>query len=280
MNCSTHNRSFGLRALGLALALLWVTALPAAAQRFITVASTTSTQDSGLFGYLLPIFKAKTGIDVHVVAVGTGQAIKLAEKGDCDVLFVHDTPSELKFMAAGWGLDRRQVMYNDFVVVGPASDPAGIAGAKETAAAFRTIAGKKAPFVSRGDDSGTNKAELRHWKDAGTDVKKASGTWYRDLGQGMGPTLNTAAGMGAYTLTDRGTWLHFKNRKDLKILVEGDPKLFNQYGIMLVNPAKYPHVKKEDGMAFINWVTSPEGQQTIANYKIDGGQLFFPNYKQ
>ncbi len=264
----------------LALALLGVTALPAAAQRFITVASTTSTQDSGLFGYLLPIFKQKSGIDVHVVAVGTGQAIKIAEKGDCDVLFVHDTPSELKFMAAGGGLDRRQVMYNDFVVLGPGADPAGIAGGKDTAAAFKTIAAKKLPFVSRGDDSGTNKAELRFWQATGVDVKQASGTWYKDTGQGMGPTLNTAAAMDGYTFADRGTWLSFKNRRNLKIVVEGDPKLFNQYGIMLVNPAQHPHVKQEDGMAFIAFVTSPEGQQVIANYKINGDQLFFPNYKR
>jgi tungstate transport system substrate-binding protein len=280
MNSPLDARRSGLRALGMALTLLLVTALPAAAQRFITVASTTSTENSGLFGFMLPKFKAKTGIDVHVVAKGTGQAINIAQKGDCDVLFVHDTPSELKFMAAGWGLDRRQVMYNDFVVVGPASDPAGVAGGNDTEAAFNKIAGKKIPFVSRGDDSGTHKAELRFWKDAGIDVKKASGSWYREAGQGMGETLNTAAAMDGYSLTDRGTWLSFKNRQNLKIVVEGDPKLFNQYGIMLVNPAQHPHVKKEDGMAFINWLTSPDGQQVIADYKIDGKQLFFPNYKK
>jgi tungstate transport system substrate-binding protein len=286
MKVPAHIRRSLLSALAPAAALLLVgapqlfTAPTAAAQRFITVASTTSTQNSGLFEFMLPKFKARTGIEVRVVAVGTGQAIKLAEKGDADVLFVHDTPSELKFMAAGGGLDRREVMYNDFVVVGPGSDPAGVAGGKDTEAAFMKIAAKQVPFVSRGDDSGTNKAELRFWQDAGIDVKKASGGWYRESGQGMGATLNTAAAMDGYSLTDRGTWLSFKNRKSLKIVVEGDPKLFNQYGIMLVNPAKHPHVKKEDGMAFVNWVTSPEGQQVIANYKINGDQLFFPNYKK
>ncbi|HEX7929106.1 MAG TPA: substrate-binding domain-containing protein [bacterium] len=264
----------------LAAATILALALPAAAQRTITVASTTSTQNSGLFEYLLPKFQAKTGIAVKVVAVGTGQAIKMAEKGDADVLFVHDAPSELKFMAEGWGLDRREVMYNDFIVVGPKSDPAGVKGMKDTAAAFKKIAEKHAPFLSRGDDSGTHKAELRFWKDDGIDVKKATGGWYREAGQGMGATLNMASASDGYCLTDRGTWLSFKNRKDLIISVEGDPKLFNQYGIMLVNPAKWPHVKKDDGMAFINWVTSAEGQKAIAGYLIDGQQLFFPNYKK
>ena len=248
-----------------------------AADKFITVASTTSTQNSGLFEYILPKFKAKTGIDVHVVAQGTGQALKTGERGDADVVFVHDRASELKFVKAGYGVDRHEVMYNDFVVVGPKADPAGIKGTKDAVAAFKKIAADKAPFASRGDDSGTNKAELRLWKAAGIDVKKASGTWYRETGSGMGATLNTSAAMNAYTLTDRGTWLSFKNRRDLVIVVQGDNRLFNQYGVMLVNPAKHPHVKKAEGLAFINWLISPEGQKIIADYKIGGEQLFFPN---
>jgi tungstate transport system substrate-binding protein len=251
-----------------------------AAARFITVASTTSTEQSGLFGYILPIFKAKTGIDVHVIAQGTGQALRTGERGDADVVFVHDTASELKFVKAGFGVNRHEVMYNDFVLVGPKSDPAGIKGGHDIVAAFKAISAKAAPFASRGDDSGTNKAELRLWKDAGVDVKKASGTWYRSTGSGMGPTLNTAAAMNAYTLSDRGTWLSFKNRRDLVIVVEGDKKLFNQYGVMLVNPAKHPSVKKADGQAFIDWLISPEGQKTIADYKIGGQQLFFPNARK
>jgi tungstate transport system substrate-binding protein len=249
----------------------------AAADKFITVASTTSTEQSGLFGYLLPKFKEKTGIDVHVIAQGTGQALKTGERGDADVVFVHDTASELKFVKAGFGVDRHEVMYNDFVVVGPKADPAGIKGTHDVDAAFKKIAAAKAPFASRGDDSGTNKAELRLWKAVGINTKKVSGTWYRETGSGMGPTLNTSAAMNAYTLTDRGTWLSFKNRRDLVIVVEGDKKLFNQYGVMLVNPAKHPHVKKAEGLAFINWLISPEGQKVIAGYKIGGEELFFPN---
>ena len=252
----------------------------AAADKFITVASTTSTEESGLFGFLLPKFKAKTGIDVHVVAQGTGQALKTGERGDADVVFVHDTASEKKFVAAGFGVERFEVMYNDFVVVGPKSDPAGVKGTNDVVAAFKKISASKSPFASRGDDSGTNKAELRLWKDAAIDIKQASGTWYRETGSGMGPTLNTSAAMNAYTLTDRGTWLSFKNRRDLVIVVEGDKKLFNQYGVMLVNPAKHPNVKKAEGQAFVDWLISPDGQKTIADYKINGEQLFFPNFKK
>jgi len=264
-----------------ALFLAAVAALPAqAGDRFITVASTTSTQNSGLYDYLLPIFKKKTGIDVHVVAVGTGQAIRLARHGDADVLFVHHKPSELKFVHDGYGVKRFDVMYNDFVIVGPKSDPAKVKGLHDAAQALKMIAAAKAPFASRGDDSGTNKKELELWKDAGVKVKGASGKWYRETGSGMGATLNTASGMGAYALTDRATWIKFKNKGDLRLLVEGDKRLFNQYGITLVNPAKYPHVKVKDGQAFIDYVLSKEGQATIAAYKIKGHQAFFPNAKR
>jgi tungstate transport system substrate-binding protein len=262
----------------LALIALTLTGLPAAAgDRFITVASTTSTEDSGLFGYLLPMFTETTGIEVRVVALGTGQAIKLAEHGDADVLFVHDTKSEEKFVAEGWGVVRHAVMYNDFVIVGPKADPAGIRGTEDVTAALKRIAETQAPFASRGDDSGTHKAELRLWKAAEIDVKAASGGWYRETGSGMGPTLNTAAGMGAYALADRGTWLAFKNKGDLEIVVEGDNRLFNQYGVTLVNSAKHPHVKAQDGQAFVDWLISPAGQKAIAGFKIEGQQLFFPN---
>jgi tungstate transport system substrate-binding protein len=248
-----------------------------AQQRFITVASTTSTEESGLFGYLLPPFTRATGIAVRVVAVGTGQALKIGERGDCDVVFVHDRPSELAFVARGFGIDRHDVMYNDFVLLGPKGDPAHVDGGKDAVAAFRKIATAKAPFVSRGDDSGTNKAELRLWKEAGIDPKAARGGWYRATGSGMGPTLNIAAAMDGYTLSDRGTWLSFKNKQNLKIVVEGDRRLFNQYGVMLVNPAKHPYVKQDFGRTFIDWLTSPAGQETIAGYKINGAQLFFPD---
>jgi tungstate transport system substrate-binding protein len=244
---------------------------------YITVASTTSTEQSGLFGQLLPAFTAKTGIAVRVVAVGTGQALKIGERGDCDVVFVHDTASELKFVADGYGIERHQVMYNDFVLVGPRSDPARVAGGREIVAALRKIAEAKAPFVSRGDDSGTDKAEKRLWRDAAVDVKAASGTWYRDTGSGMGPALNTAAALGAYALSDRGTWLSFENRRDLGIVVEGDRRLFNQYGVMLVNPSRHPSVKHEFGQQFIDWLVSADGQKTIADYTINGQPLFFPN---
>jgi tungstate transport system substrate-binding protein len=244
---------------------------------YITVASTTSTEQSGLFGHLLPAFTAKTGIAARVVAVGTGQALNIGERGDCDVVFVHDTASELKFVANGFGIERHPVMYNDFLLVGPRSDPAKVAGGRDIVAALRTIAEAKAPFVSRGDDSGTDKAEKRLWRDAAIDVKVASGTWYRDTGSGMGPTLNTAAALDAYALSDRGTWLSFENRRDLRIVVEGDRRLFNQYGVMLVNPARYPSVKQEFGRQFIDWLISADGQKTIAAYTINGQQLFFPN---
>jgi tungstate transport system substrate-binding protein len=244
---------------------------------FITVASTTSTEQSGLFAHLLPAFTAKAGIEVRVVAVGTGQALRLGEHGDCDVVLVHDKPSELKFVADGFGVGRREVMYNDFVLIGPKSDPAAVDGGHDIVAALAKIAAAKAGFVSRGDDSGTDKAEKRLWQEAAIDVKAVSGTWYRDTGSGMGPTLNTAAALDAYALSDRGTWLNFQNRRDLKIVIEGDQRLFNQYGVMLVNPAKHAGVKQALGRKFIDWLVSPEGQKTIAAYKIDGEQLFFAN---
>jgi tungstate transport system substrate-binding protein len=247
------------------------------AGKYILVQSTTSTENSGLFKYLLPLFTKKTGIEVRVVAVGTGQAIKNAKNGDGDVLFVHDKASEEKFVAEGWGVKRFDVMYNDFVVVGPGKDPAGIAGSKDVVAAFRRIAETKSPFASRGDDSGTHKAELRLWKSASVDAKAASGTWYREAGTGMGATINTGVGMGAYVFTDRATWSSFKNRGDYKIAVQGDNKLFNQYGIMLINPAKHPKVKQAEGKAFIDWVLSKEGQGAIRSFKINGEQQFFPN---
>jgi tungstate transport system substrate-binding protein len=252
---------------------------PAFAQeKFIVLASTTSTEDSGLFKYLLPLFKAKTGIDVRVVAQGTGQALATARKGDADVVFVHDKVAEQKFMEEGFGVDRREVMYNDFIIVGAKVDTAKINGSKDVIESLKKIAVSQSPFASRGDKSGTHAAELRYWKQAEIDPQTGKGTWYRETGSGMGPTLNTASAMGAYAFTDRGTWLSFKNRGDLGVVVEGDTKLFNQYGIMLVNPAKHAHVKKELGQAFIDWVTSAEGQSAIAAYKIEGQQLFFPNY--
>ena len=248
-----------------------------AEDKFIIVQSTTSTQNSGLFEHILPKFKEKTGIDVRVVALGTGQALKNAENGDGDVVLVHSKPDEEKFVAEGWGVKRQDVMYNDFVIVGPSADPAKIAGLKEAAAALKKIAETEAPFASRGDDSGTHKAELKLWQDAGIDPKPASGKWYLETGSGMGATLNTAVGRQAYALTDRGTWLSFANKDNLKVLVEGDPKLFNQYGVILVNPAKHPNVKAKEGQVFVDWLTGPEGQAAIASYKIDGQQLFFPN---
>jgi tungstate transport system substrate-binding protein len=252
----------------------------APAQDFVTVASTTSTEQSGLFKYLLPEARRATGIEVRVVAVGTGQALDMGRRGDADVVFVHDLAAEEKFLAEGWGVKRYPVMYNDFVVVGPKSDPAGTRG-NDVIAALRKIAAAQAPFASRADNSGTHAAELRYWKMAGIEPARMTPrpAWYRETGSGMGPTLNTASGMNAYALADRGTWLSFKNRGELVVLVEGDTKLFNQYGVMLVNPAKHPHVKKELGQKFIDWVISPAGQATIAAYKIEGEQLFFPNYK-
>jgi tungstate transport system substrate-binding protein len=252
-------------------------AMPATAQdRFITVASTTSTEQSGLFPHLLPRFTAKTGIQVRVVALGTGQALDVGRRGDCDVVFVHDPEAEQQFLAEGNSAKRKLVMYNDFVIVGPRSDPAKASG-KDVLPALRAIATAKSPFISRGDRSGTNAAELRYWKDAGLDLAAIKGDWYKEIGQGMGPTLNTASGLNAYTISDRGTWLSFRNRGELDILVEGDKRLFNQYGIMLVNPARHPHVKAADGQAFIDWVISKEGQEAIADYKIEGKQLFVPN---
>jgi tungstate transport system substrate-binding protein len=249
-----------------------------AQQKFITVASTTSTEQSGLFKHILPIFEDKTGIDVRVVAQGTGQALDTGRRGDADVVFVHAKAQEEKFIAEGHGVKRYEVMYNDFVLVGPKkSDPAKADGMQDIVAALKKIRDAKAPFASRGDRSGTHSAELRLWKLAGYDPAKDKPSWYRETGSGMGPTLNTAAGMGAYTLTDRGTWLSFKNRAPLDIVVEGDKRLFNQYGVILVNPAKHPHVKKEMGQVFIDWLISPEGQKSIADYKINGQQLFFPN---
>jgi tungstate transport system substrate-binding protein len=263
--------------LGISFAvLLSPMAWTAAQERSITVASTTSTEQSGLFGFLLPAFTAKTGIEVKVVAVGTGQALDIGRRGDADVVFVHDRVAEDKFMVEGQGVRRFDVMYNDFVVVGPKNDPAGIGGTKDVLSAFRKIAAARAPFISRGDRSGTNAAELRYWKDGGIDPASGNG-WYKEIGQGMGPALNTAAALDAYTVSDRGTWLSFKNRRDLVILVEGDNRLFNQYGVMLVNPAKHPSVKTADGQAFVDWLISPEGQAAIAGYKIDGEQLFFPD---
>jgi len=248
-------------------------------EKYITVASTTSTEQSGLFGHILPNFEKKTGIKVRVVAQGTGQALDMGRRGDADVVFVHDPAAEKKFVDEGFGVDYKQVMYNDFVLIGPKSDPAKIAGGKDILAALRKVEGTKAAFVSRADKSGTHAAELRYWKAAGVDIAAQKGPWYKETGSGMGPALNTASSMNGYILADRGTWLAFKNRGDLSILVEGDQKLFNQYGIMLVNPAKHPHVKKDLGTAFINWVVSPEGQKAIADYKVGGEQLFFPNYK-
>jgi len=253
-------------------------ALPALAQeRSITVASTTSTEQSGLFGHILPIFTREAGIVVRVVALGTGQALDVGRRGDADVVFVHDRAAEERFVAEGFGGPRRHVMFNDFVITGPAADPARIAGLGDTAEALRRIAAARAPFISRGDRSGTHAAELRLWQLAGIDPASGRGQWYREVGQGMGPALNTAAAQGAYVLADRGTWLSFRNRQDQRILIEGDTRLFNQYGVMLVNAQRHPHVKAADGQRFIDWLLSPAGQAAIASYRINGEQLFFPN---
>src|SRR5246127_1478330 len=269
-----------LRKIDLALlAMIWLA--PAHAQQAsIIVASTTSTEQSDLFGYLLPRFSEATNIAVKVVAVGTGQALDIGQRGDADVVFVHDRPAEDKFMAEGQGVKRFDVMYNDFVIVGPKVDPAHIAGDNDVVDALRKIAAAKAPFISRGDHSGTHEAELRLWKQAGIDVAAEKEGWYREIGQGMGPALNIASSSNAYLLSDRGTWLSFKNRGDLTILTEGDKRLFNQYGVMLVNPEKHPSVKAKEGQAFIDWLISPKGQKAIADYRIDGQQLFFPNADQ
>jgi tungstate transport system substrate-binding protein len=253
--------------------------LTLAEDKSILVQSTTSTQNSGLYGYLLPLFKADSGITVNVVAVGTGQAIKNAQNCDADVLLVHAKPAEEKFVADGYGVKRFDLMYNDFVIVGPASDPAGIAGGKDAAEALKTIAANKALFASRGDNSGTHKAEKALWKTAGLDPTGASGGWYRETGSGMGATLNAGVGMGAYVLTDRATWISFKNKGDFKIAVEGDKALFNQYGVILVNKDKCPTVKAELGQQFIDWLLSPKGQDAIRGFQVDGQQLFFPNAK-
>jgi len=270
-----------LKTLAAAAALVAACCGSASAQdRFITVASTTSTEQSGLFGYLLPRFTEASGIAVKVVAVGTGQALDIGRRGDADVVFVHDKPAEEKFLSEGFATTRYDVMYNDFIVVGPKADPAHISGEKDVADALRKIASAKAPFISRGDRSGTHEAELRLWKIAGIDLATAKGDWYREIGQGMGPALNMASSSNAYVLSDRGTWLSFKNKGELVILNQGDKRLFNQYGVMLVNPANHPAVKARDGQAFIDWVISPKGQETIAGYKIGGEQLFFPNADQ
>jgi tungstate transport system substrate-binding protein len=262
--------------IAVALGLLFSTSA-VAQDKSIVVASTTSTQDSGLFGYLLPLFKAKTGIDVKVVAQGTGQALDTARRGDADVVFVHARSAEEKFLAEGFGVKRYPVMYNDFVLIGPRSDPAGIKGTKDIVAALKTIKSKGIAFISRGDRSGTHIAELNLWKVAGIDIAADKGPWYKEIGQGMGAALNTASAANAYVLSDRGTWLAFKNKGDLVIEVEGDKRLFNQYGVMLVNPQKHPTVKKELGQQFVDWLISPEGQRDIAGYKINGEQLFYPD---
>lgn len=260
------------------MTLALAAATPASwAQRFITVASTTSTEQSGLFKHLLPAFQKKTGIEVRVVALGTGQALDMARRGDADVVLVHAKSAEEKFIAEGYGVKRAPVMYNDFVVVGPKSDPAKVAGSRDVVDALKKIKASSAPFVSRGDRSGTHMAEIGLWKGAGIDIDQEKGRWYRDTGQGMGPALNSASSMNAYILADRGTWLAFKNRGDLTILVEGDKRLFNQYGVILVNPEKHKHVKKDLAQTFIDWVVSPEGQKNIAGHRIGGEQLFYPN---
>jgi tungstate transport system substrate-binding protein len=246
-------------------------------ERFITVASTTSTEQSGLFGYLLPIYEKQTGVKVRVVALGTGQALDVARRGDADVVFVHAKAAEEKFLAEGHGVKRYPVMYNDFVLIGPKSDPARIGSGRDIVLALKKLEAAKAPFVSRGDRSGTHMAELALWQAAGIDINRSKGPWYRDTGQGMGPALNAAASMGAYILSDRGTWLAFRNRGDLAILVEGDKRLFNQYGAMLVNPDRHPNVKKDLGQQFIDWVISAAGQRAIADFRIGGEQLFYPN---
>jgi tungstate transport system substrate-binding protein len=262
----------------LVIALLALLSLPALAQESsITIASTTSTEQSGLFGHLLPIFTRETGIAVRVVALGTGQALDVARRGDADLVFVHDRGAEERFVADGAGGPRLHVMFNDFVLVGPAADPAGVGNLRDTNEALRRIAATRAPFISRGDRSGTHSAELRLWQQAGVDPVSGRGVWYREVGQGMGPALNTAAAQGAYVLADRGTWLAFRNRQDLRILVEGDARLFNQYGVLLVNPQRHPHVKAADAQRFIDWVVAPAGQAAIAGYRINGEQLFFPN---
>ena len=262
----------------LVAAAAWLACAAAWAQTsFIVVASTTSTEQSGLFKHLLPAFTKQTGIEVRVVALGTGQALDTARRGDADVVLVHDLEAERRFVAEGFATGRQDVMFNDFVIVGPAADPARLGGLKDVTEALRRIAAAQAPFVSRGDRSGTHAAELRLWKEAGVEIDRARSPWYRETGSGMGPALNTASGMNAYLLTDRGTWLSFRNRGELRVLLEGDRRLFNQYGVMAVNPARHPHVKAEAARRFVDWLVSPAGQKTIADYRIDGEPLFFPN---
>jgi tungstate transport system substrate-binding protein len=271
-----HNRH---TLIAVTIGFVFLASAPSTAQedKSIVVASTTSTQDSGLFEYLLPIVKQKTGITVKVVAQGTGQALDTGRRGDADVVFVHAKSEELKFLAEGESLQRFPVMYNDFVLIGPKSDPARVRGMKDVGEALRAIKDKRAAFISRGDRSGTHIAELTLWKDSGVDIDKDKGRWYNAIGQGMGATLNIASASNAYVLSDRGTWIHFKSKGDLQIVVEGDKRMFNQYGVMLVNPNKHPTVKKELGQRFIDYLISPDGQRDIANYKIDGQQLFYPN---
>ena len=283
-NLTSHRNRLQSRARRAALSLLLLAGLagglPAQGQeRFIVMASTTSTDQSGLFGHLLPAFTRETGISVRVVAQGTGQALATARKGDADVVFVHDREAEDKFVAEGFGLPRRDVMYNDFVVVGPKADPAGLAGTRDVVVGLQRIAQARQPFVSRGDKSGTHAAELRYWKQAGVDVEAAKASWYKESGSGMGPTLNIASAMNGYTLADRGTWLSFKNRGELAIVLQGDLRLFNPYGVIVVNPARHPHVKHEMAQRFADWVVSPTGQKAIADYKIGGEPLFFSNAK-
>ncbi len=274
--CAIDRRGFMVGAAA-SLAVLAVGAAVGKDDDTIIVASTTSTQDSGLYDYLLPIFTRKTGIIVKVVALGTGQALDTARRGDADVVFVHAKAAELQFIAEGEGLERHPVMYDDFVLIGPRSDPAAVSGLKDIVRAFRSIYGKRASFISRGDRSGTHMAELGFWKDAGIDIDRNKGDWYRSIGQGMGAALNAASASNAYVLSDRPTWVHFENKGELAILVEGDPRLFNQYSVMLVNPAKHPTVKKELGQKFIDYLVSPQGQRDIAGYKIKGAQMFHPN---
>ncbi len=273
MSTFSRNRRLTLSAIGFAAIGFCASFQVHAQAQSIVVSSTTSTEQSGLFAHLLPAFKAATGIDTKVVALGTGQALDMARRGDADVVFVHDQVAEEKFVADGWGLKRMPVMYNDFVLIGPKADPAATKGSDITAALAKLAAGN-ASFVSRGDKSGTHSAELRFWKMSGQENK---GTGYKECGCGMGPALNIAASTGAYVLADRGTWLNFKNRADLAVLVEGDKRLFNQYGVMVVNPAKHPHVKLAPAQKFVDWVTSTAGQTAIASYQIGGEQLFFPN---
>jgi tungstate transport system substrate-binding protein len=263
--------------LGLMIALASASAAAASDHPFIVVASTSSTENSGLLAHLLPIFTARSGIEVRVVARGTGQAIRMAEAGDADVLLVHHQASEERFVAEGFGVRRTEVMYNDFVLIGPAADPAGISGEADIAAAFARIAERRAAFASRGDDSGTHKKEMSLWRASGADPRAASGGWYREAGAGMGATLNIAAATDAYVLSDRATWLAFRNKAALEVLSEGDPRLFNQYGVILVNPERHPHVRAAEGQAFIDWLVSPEGQAAIADFTLDGRRLFFPN---